>query len=420
MQAMGWRDRRVCRRLLAKPAGRGDFAHYPSEQRGQPGRTHQHESRRRSQNFLEPNDNNLIIFKKQMRFEDLWWLQVCDECRRGCLSHDSWAFLHGHDTSVSGSWLDGQPQCAAGCMQQTGECAECAAERQRRRRVLTGPDDPRLQAAKFKHAYAIVPNNDLQTEICKYGTAKWAREHGQPVLWCAAVDTISGHSRYLSDDAERKRANKVKWLSLHHQKCGGLFGVVPLVRGMPVHLTQHVDRSDKALLKQRVGTLVGWDLHDEEETPPTAQDHHLSYMPKGVYVQFYDEDVQGNKTPCKWTVGSLAPGVYPIDPDRQDWYVDGDKQNRVARRQFPLSPHFANTVYSSQGLTIGTGVVDLKVGRYTDATTLYVAISRFRRADHLLILQPFDGDVLQQVSPRKLRSCCSTWSSGAHRNAKSR
>ena len=122
-------------------------------------------------------------------------------------------------------------------------------------------------------------------------------------------------------------------------------------------------------------------------------------MPKCVYVQFYDEDVQGNRTPCTWTVGSLAPGVYPIDPDRQDWYVDGDKQNRVARRQFPLSPHFANTVYSSQGLTIATGVVDLKVGRYTDATTLYVAISRFRRADHLLILQPFDGEVLQQGEP---------------------
>ena len=117
------------------------------------------------------------------------------------------------------------------------------------------------------------------------------------------------------------------------------------------------------------------------------------------YVQFYDEDVQGNKTPCTWTVGSLAPGVYPIDPDRQDWYVDGDKQNRVARRQFPLSPHFANTVYSSQGLTIGTGVVDLKVGRNTDSTTLYVAISRFRRADDLLILQPFDIEVLQQGEP---------------------
>ena len=44
-------------------------------------------------------------------------------------------------------------------------------------------------------------------------------------------------------------------------------------------------------------------------------------------------------------------------------------------------------------------MVDLKVGRYTDATTLYVAISRFRRADHLLILLPFDAEVLQQGEP---------------------
>ena len=45
----------------------------------------------------------------------------------------------------------------------------------------------------------------------------------------------------------------------------------------------------------------------------------------------------------------------------------------------------------------GTG--DLKVGRNTDATMLYVAISRFRRADDLLILQPFDVEVLQQGEP---------------------
>ena len=33
------------------------------------------------------------------------------------------------------------------------------------------------------------------------------------------------------------------------------------------------------------------------------------------------------------------------------------------------------------------------------SSVLYVAISRFRRADHLLILQPFDIDVLQQGEP---------------------
>ena len=95
----------------------------------------------------------------------------------------------------------------------------------------------------------------------------------------------------------------------------------------------------------------------------------------------------------------LAPGVYPIKLDKQDWYVNDDRQNRVTRRQFPICPHFANTVYTAQGLTIHKGLLDLKVSAQTDATTLYVGMSRFRRADDLLILQPFDLDVLQQGAP---------------------
>ena len=46
-------------------------------------------------------------------------------------------------------------------------------------------------------------------------------------------------------------------------------------------------------------------------------------------------------------------------------------------------------------------MVDLKVGRNTDATTLYVAISRFRRANDLLILQPLNIQVLQQGEPAR-------------------
>ena len=116
-------------------------------------------------------------------------------------------------------------------------------------------------------------------------------------------------------------------------------------------------------------------------------------------MQFYDYDAQGNATPCKWVVGEFAPGLYAIKLDRQDWYVNDDRQNRVTRRQFPICPHFANTVYTAQGLTIQKGLLDLKVSAHTDATTLYVGVSRFRRADDLLILQPFDLDVLQQGAP---------------------
>ena len=326
-------------------------------------------------------------------------MSVCDETRYGNMSVDSWAFLHGERTTVSGCWCNGQSGCASKCEIQDGECDECTQERARRRRVLSGPGDPRLESAEFRHAYAIVPNNDLQNEICKHATARWARDHGQPILWTAAIDTMAPSNCFMNHDDDAKRARKVTWLQQHHQKAGGLYGMVPLVRGMPVHLTQHVDRSDKALLKQRVGTLVGWELHEEENAPPHDRDHRLQYQPTCVYVQFYDYDAQGNATPCKWVVGELAPGVYPVKVDRQDWYVNDDRQNRVARRQFPICPHFANTVYTAQGLTVHKGLLDLKVGAQTDATTLYVGMSRFRKADDLLILQPFDLDVLTQGAP---------------------
>ena len=56
-------------------------------------------------------------------------------------------------------------------------------------------------------------------------------------------------------------------------------------------------------------------------------------------------------------------------------------------------------MYTAQGLTVHKGLLDLKVSAQTDATTLYVGMSRFRRADDLLILQPFDLEVLQQGAP---------------------
>ena len=42
------------------------------------------------------------------------------------------------------------------------------------------------------------------------------------------------------------------------------------------------------------------------------------------------------------------------------------------------------------------GKVDLKLGGRTDPVTGYVALSRFKEADHVLILQPFDLAVFQQ------------------------
>ena len=51
-----------------------------------------------------------------VRTEDPWLYAVQEEMRHGRLSEDSWKFIHGYsNTSVPGSWLNGQCMCHQGC-----------------------------------------------------------------------------------------------------------------------------------------------------------------------------------------------------------------------------------------------------------------------------------------------------------------
>jgi len=81
-------------------------------------------------------------------------------------------------------------------------------------------------------------------ETCKRGAAQFARDQGQPVLWCPADDCVSSSCGLLDD--KHLRFKKVSWLSKHDKQCGGPFGTLPLIRGMPVFLTNHIGRSEKA------------------------------------------------------------------------------------------------------------------------------------------------------------------------------
>lgn len=361
------------------------------------------------------NDTQRIItFEKQMRCDDEWWLEVLEECRHGRMTQDTWAYLHGTHTSTSGMWLNGTckdgtvpgPQCAAGCLQQEGECAECEKERKRRCRVYKagerlglGADDRRLQSKKFRHAVTVVPNNDLKMEICKRGAAQWARDHGERILWCAASDRVTSKCGLLED--EHLRSKKVAWLSKHDKACGGLFGMLPLIRGMPVYLTNHIDRSEKGLLRGKSGTLVGWQLDPREPTPPKGVDHFLTHLPKCVYVQF-QEEVDGKEVTPGWSMAHLENGVYAIAPKPEYWYLDASatySHMKIRRHQLPIAPNFGRTAYSMQGFTLPAGNIDLNLSINMDAVTAYVAMSRFRTADDVLILQPFNLKVFQQGVP---------------------
>ena len=69
---------------------------------------------------------------------------------------------------------------------------------------------------------------------------------------------------------------------------------------------------------------------------------------------------------------------------------------KIRRYQMPVAPDFARTAYSMQGFTLPEGKVDLNMSSNTDPVTGYIALSRFKKADDVVIMQPFDISVFKQ------------------------
>ena len=70
-------------------------------------------------------------------------------------------------------------------------------------------------------------------------------------------------SEALDEDALTEK--RKRWLEAHDQKTGGIMGLLPLIRGLPVRLTDHVDRG-LGLFKNSKCTIHSWTLHDNEAT----------------------------------------------------------------------------------------------------------------------------------------------------------
>lgn len=126
----------------------------------------------------------VIELEERERRKDVWWNEVTDELRAGCLSEKNWCYLHGKP--VEG-------------------CQLSREERESRRRVIHGASDPRLQEAKFQEAAVIVANNDSKYQINKDRAKKFAQDTGAQLRWAIAKDVASSEVlREQPCDKDRK------------------------------------------------------------------------------------------------------------------------------------------------------------------------------------------------------------------------
>jgi len=276
--------------------------------------------------------------------DDPWLQEVQLELRGGKLSKDNHAFLHGEPTTVCGSWTNGCALCKnARCQRVSTErsswseiqqaekiCKFCADSRRKRCRVARDARDSRFYEEKFVDAPAIFPNNDIKYDVNKQRACLYATAHKRAVTWVQAQDTPLPKTLQERPDLVLQ---KLTWLSRHDRECGDLYGMVPLIEGMPVALTDHLDRSpDKQLLRGKIGTIHSWKVDDTESSAWEDDVRILEEFPEVVYVQFANSS---------WQIeGAPGPGIYPITKVKRNWHLDKGRQYpqlAIQREQLPLA-----------------------------------------------------------------------------------
>ena len=161
-------------------------------------------------------------------------------------------------------------------------------------------------------------------------------------------------------------------------------GLLPLIKGLPVRLTDHIDRN-LGLYKQTKCTIHGWTLNINEASAKDDLERVLDFQPDMIYLKFEN---------AKWRVhDDLEQGVYPMKVTGKVWNISENTKMKAKRLGFQIVPDFGQTAHSVQGASLAAVIVDcLKVDLCTKTTEMlaaYIGLSRVRRKEALLIAEPF-------------------------------
>ena len=126
------------------------------------------------------------------------------------------------------------------------------------------------------------------------------------------------------------------WLRRHGQETSHISSIYPLAQGMPVRLTENVDR-EKQLYRGRKGTIYGWALDPDCGKHEIEGEWVLERLPLVIYVQFAG---------AKWKVHKDLPeGVYPLKRRSRTWKDNKHTGIEARRTGFWILPDFGSTAH---------------------------------------------------------------------------
>jgi hypothetical protein len=264
---------------------------------------------------------------------------------------------------------------------------------------------PSLKEKPWCDAPILVFRNQLRTEINNRAAVDKAKETGIPLIVIVAQDKI--RSKSAQDDVIYERL-----LHISDNKTELLPGLLPFVPNMPVLLTDNI--ACELGLSNGTQGIFRELVYDDQEDSVSLTVKSAVFPSNTVYIRkpLYAL-VEINASQLETSLDGLRPKLIPIPLIKKQFTVPIKQlfgqlfertQGRekvtqviqVTRTQLPIVPAFAITTYKAQGLTMNKIVVDLQVPPGAlQVASIYVPLSRVKRAEDIAILRPFDMKVLQ-------------------------
>ncbi|CAF1643020.1 unnamed protein product [Adineta ricciae] len=286
--------------------------------------------------------NCVVKLTQQMRTEDLRYLQLLERLREGQCNFEDYELLLTR---------------------------------------VVGESSVSLREPPWNQAPMLVFRNEIGTQLNHRSAIHNAVEVGTNLMVCVAQDFCKG--KPVEEPALPK-----KLLQLSDSKTEHLQGLLPLVPGMPVIITQNIAielgliNGMNGIFRQLVYDLDSVSTDSLSKTFPV----NTQYVHKPIYAL-----IKISKSKIEWNLEKLQPKLIPISIMEQTFQ----------RRALPLVSAYSITTHKSQGQTLNKVVIDLKLSKDTDdIATIYAPLSRVKRLSDLIIWRHFDYKVLQ-IKPSK-------------------
>ena len=366
-----------------------------------------------------------FVLTDSHRCVDPWWKAFLEEARAGQLSENMYNFVHGYPTNVPGSWMPkqvingeivqarlicGNATCQDLWLQTwpkmykdnktwsemvSKECIQCSTERSRRCRVVSNSNARQMDLTMaFADALFVHPFNAPKSRVLTLRATNAAAYAKKQLLWVTSIDIPLAR-----DDATRTKESlcnaRQNWLFYPENKTAGIPGILPIFEGMRIRFTTTEDASAGAC-KHAWGTVQGWVLHPDDAKLLHDHKHEpevvLQHLPEAIFIRIANAHAPTQK--------HHDDNIFQMRMKTASWDRNPGFNAMVKRMGYPLVPHFAATAHSVTGATMPKAIIDLLDVKTTPRSTMiptsYVAISRTKTADDILITQAFSPMLFRQ------------------------